>query len=374
MFINELPDDCLLIIFGLMDELDDLLNCYKVCIKWSHLIAERAKKVKYLVEHRDWWNNEPFPSYTFDHVYYRTEKPIDGDCLMKFQDLVTLVKNIKSFKGLIHQVHSDEESIFQYCDQLEMVSTDFMEPCIQKNGVNIKQLHISGYQLYYFQQDAHFFPNLERLHIYFNENWPDGYYDGPILRKLKILELFLSSYCPDDIYYGFQFMDSCPNLQSAHIYLQYNHIFVDESLKHKSLQDLVIEFFHPGHNESFNWNDWKRLFMKYTNLKHLAMCSFKDLENEHVEQMVRILPNLVLFEVRCCPGVTQKAADYVQDFNKLYGRSIKLYFDENHHEIQSDWPHLSTRCGKISQGFDFMKHCFLKHFHSLSIFLISDED
>ncbi|XP_015789340.1 uncharacterized protein LOC107366266 isoform X2 [Tetranychus urticae] len=386
MFINELPEECLLIIFGLINELDDLLNCYKVSTKWSHLIAERTRKVKYLIEHRDWWNYEPSLSYPFDYVYYQTEEPIDGTCLstlfpnlsiadfaglrekVKHEDLVTLVKNIKSFKGLIDRVYRDEESIFRHCGQLEMVSTDNIELCILEDG--IKQLHLENRNLHVrdFKQNAHYLPNLERLHIYLDGSWSDSYYDGPKLKRLKILELFLFVDCFRDIYYGFQFMDSCPNLQSAHISLQYDHIFVDESYKNESLQDLVIEFYRDDCYESFDWDGWKRLFMKYPNLKHLAMCSFKNLENEHVEQIVRILPNLVLFAVRGCPKVIQEA---VQS-----GRSIKFYFDENYpyRITELDWPHLSTKREKISQGFDFMKHCFLKDFDRLSTFLISNED
>ncbi|XP_025017870.1 uncharacterized protein LOC112539514 [Tetranychus urticae] len=180
----------------------------------------------------------------------------------------------------------------------------------------------------------------------------------------------LYRYDYEDIYYGFQFMDSCPNLQSAHIHLRFYHIFVDESLKHESLRDLVIEFYFSD----FNWDEFKRLSTKYPNLKHLALRNNNSLKNKHVEQLVTILPNLVLFDVRGCPKVTQEAANYVQDYNKQHGRSIKFYFDENYHEVQSDWPHLSTKYEKISQGFDFMKNCFLKNFDGLSTFLISNED
>uniref|UniRef100_T1JRU0 F-box domain-containing protein n=1 Tax=Tetranychus urticae TaxID=32264 RepID=T1JRU0_TETUR len=387
MSINELPDDCLLIIFGLINELDDLLNCYKVCSKWSQLIAKRTRTVKYLIANI-YGQSMQLPRNVFGYVYYKTEAPIDGTCLstlfpnlriadfsslrekVKYEDMVTLVKEIKPLKGLIHYKGTRGALIWQYCDQLEMLSTNYIDPCMEKNGVNIKQLRLGNVTLDEFKTHANYFPNLERLHINTTFN-KDGYYDGPIFSRLKIFEMPLSSsYKPRMINYGFQFMDSCPNLQSAHIYLMTPNFFVDESIKHESLQDLVITFYYDY--ENFNWNDWQRLFTKYPNLKHLAISRVKDLENEHVEQLVRILTNLVLFAVRGC-GVTQKAADYVQGFNKLHGRSIKFYFDENYHEIQSDWPQLSTEWEKISQGFDFMKNCFLKDFRLLPTFLISNE-
>ncbi|XP_015784489.1 uncharacterized protein LOC107362019 [Tetranychus urticae] len=65
MLINELPDDCLLTIFDYLNNLDDLINCYKVCIKWSYLIAERTRKVKYLLEF------SKDPAYSSDLVYYQ---------------------------------------------------------------------------------------------------------------------------------------------------------------------------------------------------------------------------------------------------------------------------------------------------------------
>ncbi|XP_015789328.1 uncharacterized protein LOC107366256 [Tetranychus urticae] len=390
MFINELPDDCLLIIFGLINELDDLVNCYKVCSKWSHLIVERTRGVKYLVEHSDPWDEDVSPRYPSGYVYYQTEEPMDGACLstlfpnlmiaefscrfgekVKYQDIVTFVKRIKSVNGIINKFSNENESILQYCNQIEMLSTNTIEPCIKKNGVNIKQLHLWNYKIDFFKEDAHYFPNLERLHIGDIRGNLDKYYDGPIFRRLEIFE-FLSS-C-SDIQYAFQFMDSCPNLQSAHICLQSHRIFVDGSVKHESLQDLVIEINGVERPTSFDWNETKRLFMKYPNLKYLSLWGYMDLENEHIEQLVRILPNLVLFDVRDCPIVTQKAADYVQGYNKLHGRSIKLYFNDNHYEIKTDWPHLPIKREKISQGFDFMKHCFLKSFFILPTFLMPSED
>uniref|UniRef100_T1JRV2 F-box domain-containing protein n=1 Tax=Tetranychus urticae TaxID=32264 RepID=T1JRV2_TETUR len=381
MFINELPDDCLLIIFSLIKELDDLLNCYKVCNKWSHLIAERTRKVKYLVDRRDWWDGVTSPSYSFDYAYYRPQEPIDATCLSitdlpyrtcivgKNEVILTLFKRIISLYAKIHQNDRDE-SIFQYCDALEMLSTGHIDPVMKKIGGNIKQLHLWNYTLNRFKEDAHYFPNIERLSISNNEGSPDWLYDGPIFKRLKIVEMQLSSYDGTDTNYAFQFMDSCPNLQSAHIKLDSNHIHVDESLKHESLQDLVLHFY----SESVAWNELKRLFIKYPNLKHLALRNHNSLVDGHVEHLVRILPNLVLFDIRGCPGVTQKSADYVEDYCKLYGRLIKFYFDKNRHELGLDWPQLSTKREKISQGFDFMKHCFLKSYLELPTFLVSSED
>ncbi|XP_015781345.1 uncharacterized protein LOC107359365 isoform X2 [Tetranychus urticae] len=391
MFINELPDDCLLIIFDSLNELGDLLNCYEVCSKWRYLIAERTRKVKYFVEHRDDWSGETFPSHLIDHVYYGSREPIDATCFstlfpnltiadfrnirgkVNYEDLVGIIQKMKSLKGLTltyfkdnGYIFRDVESAFKYCGELEMVGACSIEPWILKNGPNIKQLCIMSYDSYVFVRDGHNFPNLERIHIgHESEEIEHHQYKGLIFRRLKILELYLESY------YGFQFIDSCPNLQSAYIQLMTPNFFVDESIKHESLQDLVIscgfddiDFYG---NAMLDWNDLKRLFMKYPNLKHLALCNKLSLKNEHVEQLVRIFPNLVLLDVRGYSDVTQEASVYVEDYSKLHGRSIAFNRNDSH------WPPFKSKWEPVVHGFDFMKHCFYKAFQKLPTFLVSSD-
>ncbi|XP_015784216.1 uncharacterized protein LOC107361809 isoform X2 [Tetranychus urticae] len=371
MLINELPDDCLLSIFDYLNNLDDLINCYKVCIKWSHLIAERTRKVKYFMD----------PKYSFDYVHYLGVDSIDVTFLsilfpnliiaevshgfqgkVQFGDIVTFVSNQKSLKGLIDP---SGVSIEKYCDNLEMLSGNHSEPIILRNRSSIKQLHSGMNSIDTLKPDLSNFPNLERLHTHIKA--PDKHYDGPALEKLKILEL--AFFCPfsTSICYVFQFIDLCPNLQSAHIFMNSHRLFFDEKLKQECLQDLVLHFFCQ---EPFNWDNLKRLFMKYPNLKHLALRKHWHITDGHIEQLVHILPNLLLFDVRGCRGVTQRAADSVQNYCKRYGRSVEFYFDGNRHEIESEWPQLSIKHEEISRGFDFMKHCFLKDFHQLPHFLI----
>ncbi|XP_025016322.1 uncharacterized protein LOC112538683 [Tetranychus urticae] len=74
MLINELPDDCLLNIFDYIQDLEDLINCFKVCEKWSNLIVVRTKKVKYFIDQP----NSP------DSVSQQSNKPIDVAFLSKW--------------------------------------------------------------------------------------------------------------------------------------------------------------------------------------------------------------------------------------------------------------------------------------------------
>ncbi|XP_025016592.1 uncharacterized protein LOC107361690 isoform X5 [Tetranychus urticae] len=367
MLINELPDDFLMAIFEYVNDLDDLINCYKVCTKWSHLIPERTKKVKYFMED---------PGYASDYVYYQGRDLIDGTCLStlfpslimaefsfifdlkaKFEDTVAFVRNQESLKALMIYKETDE-----YCDKLEMLSLTFVEKSFLRNVSSVKQLYILYAHLDFFS-DAHYFQNLERLHILLE----DKQYDGPVLEKLKVVELGFTADEKTN-YYGFQFMDSCPNLQSAHISVQGNLLCVNETLKHERLQDLVLHFM-----DQIEWDGFEGVFRKYPNLKHLRLKGKLFLQDENIEQLVNILPNLVLLDVSGCIGlpiVSNRAADYVTNYCARHGRSIKFYYDENRHEIKSDWPQLSTKIEKISRGFDFMKHCFLKKFKELPFFLI----
>uniref|UniRef100_T1L2S6 F-box domain-containing protein n=1 Tax=Tetranychus urticae TaxID=32264 RepID=T1L2S6_TETUR len=304
MLINEIPDDCLL--------------KPVLCVKWSHLIAKRTKKVKYLIGKIQvllMFHAHCHPFLNLTNLYFRSIAELSPGLHLKVEDAIEFVSKQESLKGLISRYRKPIE---KYCDQLEMLSVNHFNPNNLQNSSNIKQLDIWNYSLVDLRRDAHYLPNLERLKVEIDV--PDNPYDGPVLEKLKILEMAFRRPC-HNIFYGFQFMDSCPNLQSAHILMSANTSFFDETLKHKCLQDLVFQFYGLD-NADDTWNYFKRLFKKFPNLKHLALRGHCIITDEHIEQLVHILPNLVLLDA-------VESADYVKDY-------------------------------LISRGFDFMKHCFRK--------------
>uniref|UniRef100_T1L2R0 F-box domain-containing protein n=1 Tax=Tetranychus urticae TaxID=32264 RepID=T1L2R0_TETUR len=355
MLINEIPDDCLLAIFDHLNSLEDLVNCYKVCVKWSYLIAVRTKKVKYSNLYFQMSVFIPLMLFIIENCIRLIQPIVELSINLKptYEDAIEFVKKLEFLKGLINQI---DLPIEKYCDQLEMLSVEYFNPNNLRNGSSIKQLDIWNYSLDFLKKDAHYLPNLERLKIQIYS--PDYFYDGPVLEKLKILELSFHAPWDSIIFYGFKLMDLCPNLQSAHICMAANTYFFDGTLKHKC-------FTRVG-----NENDLKRLLMKYPNLKHLALRDAWRITEEHIEQLFHILPNLVVLDVRKCYEVTQEAADYVKYYCKRYGRSIKFYFDGNEHEIESDWPQSSIKHETISLGFDFMKNCFFRQHDFLPNFLI----
>ncbi|XP_025016320.1 uncharacterized protein LOC112538681 [Tetranychus urticae] len=188
------------------------------------------------------------------------------------------------------------------------------------------------------------------------------------MANLKLVELGLSSYDWTHFCLSFVFMDSCPALQSAYVKIDCCRITVNDSIKCTNLQDLVIQFYEPS-----EWDDLWRLMSKYPNLKHLALRG-TSLKDEHIKQLILLLPKLTLLDIRESRGVTQEAADHVRDYCKRYGRSINFYFKADDKQIVSDWPQLLNQPDKICRGFDFMEHCFFKSFNQLPHFLDPIDD
>ncbi|XP_015793927.1 uncharacterized protein LOC107370446 [Tetranychus urticae] len=242
-----------------------------------------------------------------------------------------------------------------------MLSTGSISINISGIYENVKQLHLDMSNLYLCEL-AHYFPNLERLHFYMKPGLSEPYSNAPVLANLKIIEMGMSHGYWEDGRCSFVFMDSCPALQSAHIRFNNSSVEVNFSVKLVNLQDLVIEIHH-----SIELNDLRRLMSKYPNLKHLALRNFS-LKDEHIKQLILILPKLTLLDIRKSYGVTQEAADHVRDYCKRYGRSIKIYFKKDDEQLETDWPE------KICRGFDFMRHCFFNSFDDLPYFLDPIDD
>lgn len=62
------------------------------------------------------------------------------------------------------------------------------------------------------------------------------------MEKMKILELW-SPWGDMETNISLQFMDKCPNLRSAHICMESELWFADESIKLLFLEDLVVSKF-----------------------------------------------------------------------------------------------------------------------------------
>ncbi|XP_025016318.1 uncharacterized protein LOC107360688 isoform X2 [Tetranychus urticae] len=231
MLINELPDDCLLTIFDCIQDLTDLVNCFKVCKKWCNLIVVRTKKVKYFIDRP---NNLP------DSVCHLSDELIDVTFLCKWfpnlrivdfckcgdmspAEAVELIRDSESLKGTITSINvlfwigSADLSRLLMNANLEMFSTELLFFDTSLIHEHVKQLHLPHPNTFLPKDAAHTFPNLERLNICCVTESGDNYSNGPVMANLKIIELRLNSNDWEDPCRIFEVMDSCPALQSAHI-------------------------------------------------------------------------------------------------------------------------------------------------------------
>ncbi|XP_053201234.1 uncharacterized protein LOC128386253 [Panonychus citri] len=375
MLLNDLPDDCLWLIFDKFFKLEELIQLSKVCSKWSNLISIRLKKVKYLVNWFDvhkhdyskiWMEN---PNTLSD---YNLQELLPNLRIVNFPfvsvgqashavDVRKVVNDNPKIKGLIRINSRDSDSFnghnLENIEMISMKSLDFDYKKIFRPD-QLKQIHLYDASIDELPKCAEYFPNLKRLNISFCGGEVDYY--GPEFTNLKILEL--NSYQAYGTYNGFRLMDSCPYLTSAFMRLPIGNVNTDEAKRNYNLKDLVIDL--PMREfPNFTWSHLRKLLSKYPNLQNLAIRKSEGIGNNHVEKLVRLLPEIKLLDLRSCENVTGKSADFLSKFCLESKRSIKIYYDCE--KEPDDWPKYDTPRESIVYGFNFMKHCFYKSFSSL---------
>uniref|UniRef100_T1K369 F-box domain-containing protein n=1 Tax=Tetranychus urticae TaxID=32264 RepID=T1K369_TETUR len=393
MSIDKLPTEILDFIFDKLTELNDIVNCFQVCERWSYIIGERTHKVKYLI--RFTFSDDKV--YSKDLVYNGRTEPLDGSVLLKvFPNLriadislpyrirkkydisnlvLELLRNGKHIKGLIEVPLMKYVDIFKNRTALEMLCISRLPDEIPISDINesVKQLYTCSHPVPMsdFSKLIHFLPSLERLQAKIRYDNQDAGYDGPKLMNLKIAELDLrANSLPGLLQFGLELLDACPALVSAHVYAFTSAVIVEDTTKNENMRDLVLQF-----REAVAWHSQIDLLAKYPNLKHLALRCNLTLRDDHIHDILSTLPKLVLLDVRGSPRLTRRSARFVEDYCERHGRSIYFYFKkEDREQIEKDWPHLSTRQEIISRGFDFMANCFLKDNDTLPYFLDPMDD
>ncbi|XP_053200379.1 uncharacterized protein LOC128385533 [Panonychus citri] len=379
-----LPDDCLLIIFQYCDDLNDLNNCLLVCKRWRRLVSYRLSKAKCLTD-------DPWPRCKNDYDDYllkveRNAIPSGFDVAKLTPNLEILglhysygansrfvfriLKTVDSIKGLICFKNYEQFSIAPFCGELTMIVATCLSSYFNKYhfGRNLRQLYLSNMSLKQFSDCSRYCTNLRRLHIQYKGDESDICYSGTTLNRLEILEI--CSWALDETldYPGFHFMDFCPKLKSAYLCIESLRFPFDANIKNNHLEDLVIEVIR-GYAPT--WEILLRLLLKFPNLKHLAIRSNPSIEDENIQELVHILPKLVLLDVRNSNKITKESKKYVERFSEQYNRPISFYFNKEDKEaIARDWPKLSSRVDWIARDFNFMRNCFLKPLHLLPYLLI----
>ncbi|XP_053201232.1 uncharacterized protein LOC128386251 [Panonychus citri] len=306
MLLNDLPDDCLWLIFDNFFRLEELIELSKVCSKWSNLIDIRLKKVKYLliewkVTHLDYskvWMEDPetFEVYNLRELLPNLRAldlfPYADDRPWRSSNYGPIVDNNPKIKGL---VGIDSKYIIDL-KMISMVSIDqFYYEQEYKKLFRPNQLKQIRYNEDFLLKDlselVKYFPDLKRLNI-----WLEGQkdrYNGPNLSNLKIFEF---SGCWDSFCPAFHVMDFCPSLESAYIQGQSDDEFTNMARKNYNLRDLVIET--VGSELMTNYISWpflRRLLSKYPNLHNLAIRGSGEINDSRLEELVAILPEIKLW-------------------------------------------------------------------------------
>ncbi|XP_053201385.1 uncharacterized protein LOC128386379 isoform X1 [Panonychus citri] len=374
MLLNDLPDDCLWLIFDCFFDLEELIKLSQVCSKWSNLISIRFKRVKYLItkkpedniDYSKIWMTDPVN--TLKHHNLRELLPnlrivTVVDFLHRYQlkprhfkKVITDNPKIKGLIGLRNECAVDLKNI-------EMISMNHMDDYRKVfQPDQLKQIYFGLLHVNKLPEYVEYFPNLKRLHTCL---YGDERYNGPNLSKLKILEAVLSGWDGNED--NFDLLDFCPSLESALICCAPDDQHIDLLIKNYNLKDLVIEIPLVDY---MNWSSIRKLLTKFPNLLHLAIRGSQDVADCHVEELVQLLLQIKLLDFRESNGITVKSADFLSKFCLKSNRSIKIYYDcENEPE---DWPKYDTPQESIVYGFNFMKHCFYKSFSQLP-FLIDDQ-
>ncbi|XP_053201253.1 uncharacterized protein LOC128386272 [Panonychus citri] len=371
MLLNDLPDVCLWMIFANIYELEELIQLSKVCSKWANLISERFKRVKYLVNYIGDLDVATicmnYPIETLKHHNLRELLPnlrivsvyndfyLDELKVSKFRKVFNNNPKIKGVIGINKLRKLDLRNI-------EMIAMDNMVNYLELfRPDQLKQSKFEDFDLAYLAEYAEYFPNLKRLHI-------SGFIEkqifnniGSKLSNLKILEYFPIG--SDEKLDEFHLIDFCPALESAFIRGASDGQYIDASIKNYMLRDLVIEI--PWVEiDLMAWSSMRILLSKFPNLHNLAIRgSGEKFEDNHIKELVELLPEIKLLDFRESKKFTENSADFLSEYCRESNRPVKIYYDcENE---PSEWPKLSTAGDSVVYGFDFMKHHFYKHFRTL---------
>ncbi|XP_053204440.1 uncharacterized protein LOC128388979 isoform X2 [Panonychus citri] len=276
-------------------------------------------------------------------------------------NLPEIVKNNPQIKGLIGMDKLRKDG---YLENIEMCAAEFnfdYKKVFRPD--QLKQVCCFRFHTNDLPSFIEYFPNLKRLNIEPREESivSDGvFYHGPNLSSLKILELGTNNFFEQ--FTGFHLMGFCPSLESAFFHCWTQYIYVDESIKNYNLRDLVIE-----NTGLFSWSLLQRVLSKFPNLHHLGIRGIRKIKYSNLEELVKLLPELKILDLRKCKNVNHKSADFLSKYCIKENRSIVIYHNCENEPIE--WPKLVNTREQIVYGFDFMKHCFYKTFNSLPVLM-----
>ncbi|XP_053201236.1 uncharacterized protein LOC128386256 [Panonychus citri] len=202
MLLNDLPDDCLWLIFDNFSGLEDLIRLSQVCSKWSNLVSIRFKRVKYLVtsEPIDHINNSKIwtrdPIDTLKHHNLRELLPnlrivTVVDFLprpqLKPRHYKKVINNNPKIKGLIGLRNKCAVDL----KNIEMIAMDHMadyRKVFQPD--QLKQIYFGLLHVNKLPEYVEYFPNLKRFHVFlYGSDWVEDCHVEELVQLLPQIKL-----------------------------------------------------------------------------------------------------------------------------------------------------------------------------------------
>ncbi|XP_053214103.1 uncharacterized protein LOC128397392 isoform X2 [Panonychus citri] len=253
MLINDLNDDCLLLIFSYINDFYDQLNISQVCSRWSSLLSIRYNRKKLLL----CWSSYSGP----DEVEYITRAPnfIRNNITRLLPSVQLLDVNFKhhrdltidklneigqnhlNIKGIVVQKGCIDLFLLLCFPNIEMLVCSYL--LHNKNYPfdisKLRQLYIRNGSLKVLSRYGRSLNNLQRLHLYQGQHFE--VYSGEIIPNLRILEYDSENDRElENDFDGFHFMDFCPSLESAYLAHRSKKCIMDSKNLNLNLRDLVI--------------------------------------------------------------------------------------------------------------------------------------
>ncbi|XP_015793466.1 uncharacterized protein LOC107370007 isoform X1 [Tetranychus urticae] len=360
-----------------LDDIHDFMSCARVCRQWRRIVQRILLNVKYLVKRHPDHELDPGSTATkqMNTLYYTS--PI----VLSYWHLSELVPNLSILDMAGHNklwlTHEDAEAMLTASESLRGLIYrlgDILDFYVVEGApflLNLSIYYLSPKEARYFSEvslmqlhteecflDSLFSHSLIRLHIGYTLG---GTYDGCYLDNLKILEINTLVTDDDGHYKGFSLINRCPNLQSLYLKIdgiQNRFTFTSQDVSYNgNVRDLVIE------SPYCEWKLIRRILNKFPRIKNLAIRENFRIHDSCVPEIIDMLPNITLIDLRGCYNITRDAEAFV--INHRGNSPFPTFYYEQDNRILREWRNLHTTYERIIRGFSFMKYCFIKTFDHL---------
>ncbi|XP_053205060.1 uncharacterized protein LOC128389485 [Panonychus citri] len=361
MNLNDLPDDCLLLIFDQFSDLGSFPKLTKVCKRWRDLVQIRLRKVIYL-------------KYiaTSSLEDFRVKPKLFGKCILS-NDLVLLesiklsqflpnVKKINFYKfndyeqclcsalaNLLATGNPITQLIFTINDQIFTHSCPIMKNLFQfiipyleniEHLITNVNLLVENYFQAYGNHNKlkslgnhldlsidlshvlNFADSMTNIELLFIDSRNSEHlnristYDGPIFEKLESLYIFNCT----RLCFITRILDFCPNLRNLTLIFTQNteRIQINSDIKNDNLQGLFITL---GYSYGY---DIIPIVEKFPNVRYLRIDG--TLTESQLTKIIRLLPHLSVFVISDGINYSPTKADQIKTFCRSKNSNINVFY------------------------------------------------